>query len=1575
MRLRIIPLLILLVITVSLFGYSVRPGDLLSISVYGSGDLSSEVLVGPDGTASIPPLGNIALLGKTLEEIQSLLSSQFLNQGILTSKPQVTVSVKSYAPFMFYILGEVNKPGAIEWHEGTIGISQLLALAGGLQDGADLSSAFVVYKDGTRKHVDLSSILSAGEALKEKITEGSTLYVPTGTKAWILTMGEFRSPTLVKFNPGITLTQVIAKSGGLAETADKEEILIISDEFQGNSSSINLNSILFGRVSDPEVPAGSIVIANDSSSKSVKLLGEFNNPTSLPYRETLTLLQAIGEAGGLRQTASEGLYILRSGVAVPESFEVDKLLSGSIEDVKLNPGDTVFVPRLRERFVYVASASFGGKVEFSIDENLTLVNALVKVDLYDPSSLDSVVIVEPSGKRYDSIEKEDMLLEAGSMIIMPHGEKTVFVTGEVRNPGSLPFSNFEEITLSRAIAKSGGLSEKAGLVEVLMKDGTRLLSIEEATRSSLVLEPQSIVLVREKEQRFVYVVSSTEGGRVDFQENEAFTLRNLLARINLLNFKSSKSISIISSNGTNLEIPASELEEKDYFLEPGSIVIVPDTSTWVYLFGEVGRPGKIELDEDDLLLTRAISAGGGFSQNADISSVQVLSGTKIIDIDLDRVLKGLSTDPKIGYDDLIYVPRIDNRFVYVISDNSGGKVDFSSGEKITLRNALAKLNLVEISSEKEIRVISPDGGERRIPISSLIKTDWELETGSVVFYPQASNVANVLGRVRNPGTITLKPGIPFNLATVISAAGGFDDYADRYGITVIDSRAASITVYTMDDLSKDTPPSIPDGATVFVPEIESRYVYILGGVKEPGLKLISREEPNPTLTKLIAISGGLIDPLSKNVEIVESDQRKKLDLQAVIKGISLDPQITSGSIVYVPETSERFVYVISREKGGRVDFSSNEEITLRTALAKHNLLDFDSNSRVTVILPDGTRRERQISDLKDNDMVLSPGSIIVYPNVLRQIFVVGAVNSPGLVQFEPGEKVTLTTLIARAGGMTPLALSNKIQITDPFGRTSTVSVDPILLGKALDLTLEDGSFVYVPVYEAVRVNVIGEVRNPGIVEFYKNETPSLMLAISKAGGLTNRAATNIKITDQDREIRWFDLIEGEDIHLSAGQTVYIAGDDRYVYVSGEVNSPGKFEFSFEEEITVLRALARAGGEKITASDQVRILMPSGEILPISLAEVKNEGRDTVIEAGSTVIVPRKVIRITVLGAVNNPGLYTFSVDESHSLSDAIAKAGGIVDENQVGKIVIHDGKSVSEFTASVLQKRGDPLSDNSYIYVSSKSLISITVLGDVVRPGKYEISGEKPSLATAIAVAGGLDKSVTTLSLVGIDGTIKLVDALKTEELARSYVKDDDTIVALRNYDSFVTVVGDVKSPGIFSVSEYGELSLAELLSLAGGLASFETRGRIFISYSGKTEEVITTPEDFLTLTRRIVPPGSTIYVPYSEPARVYVFGEVQRPGVVRFYDGITAIEAVVEAGGPTSYAVLGNALLFQDPDKQPLVLDLDQQKGKPAKGNVPLTPGNIIFVPQSSIVNIKDIMSIVASSLSIVNSAVGIFK
>ena len=64
------------------------------------------------------------------------------------------------------------------------------------------------------------------------LAEGTTLsYLPV--PAWIRSIGEFRSPALIRYNPGLTLTQVVAQSGGLTENADGNEILIIGEGVQG----------------------------------------------------------------------------------------------------------------------------------------------------------------------------------------------------------------------------------------------------------------------------------------------------------------------------------------------------------------------------------------------------------------------------------------------------------------------------------------------------------------------------------------------------------------------------------------------------------------------------------------------------------------------------------------------------------------------------------------------------------------------------------------------------------------------------------------------------------------------------------------------------------------------------------------------------------------------------------------------------------------------------------------------------------------------------------------------------------------------------------------------------------------------------------------------------------------------------------------------------------------------------------------------------------------------------------------------------------------------------------------------
>ena len=1571
-----IMIVLLALVSVLVMAYKIRPGDVLFVSVYGSAELSGEIVVGPDGTASIPPLGSVAVLGKTLEEAESLLSGKYLSGGILATRPQVTVSVKSYAPFMFYVLGEVNKPGAIEWTKDNLTVSQMIALAGGLKDGADLSSSFLVESNGNRKHIDLSSFLVGGEASSITLAEGTTLFIPAGAKAWIRSIGEFRSPTLIRYNPGLTLTQVVAQSGGLTENADKKEILIIGEGVQGSKKVVDLNSVLSGAIVDPLIPAGSIVIANDSSIKSVKLLGEVGSPSSISFRDGLTLIQAIGQAGGVKSSAASQLFIIRSELSEPLRIELISLLKGEIKDVPLKPGDTIFIPRESEKFVYISSPTFGGKVQFGVDESITLANALVKVDLYNPASDESSILVEPSGERMEVRLNEDRVLQSGSMIIVSGGTKSIYIAGEVNFPGMMQFGNFDEITLAKVISRAGGYTEKAGSVEVISPSGKSVYSIEQALRSDVKLSVQSIVLVEKIEERYVYVVAPGSGGRIDFKESESFTLKNLLARLNLLNLNSSKEIEVIEPSGKVSTVAALKLKDNDLPLQTGAIVIVPALSSWVYVFGEVSRPGKIEVDGEDLTLTRVLSSSGGYTSVADISSVEVLSAGKSVTVNLQEILKGSIPDVKIKYDDLIYIPRLDSRFVYVVSRNKGGKIDFGSGENITLRNALAKLNLVEVSSEKTVRAIEPDGKITELSIKSLENSDVVIETGTIIFYPEPYSTASVLGQVRNPGTVTLQPDVPFTLSNILAAAGGLTERADHKRITVMVTDSSSVTIYDMDSISSGKAIYIKDGSTVFVPELESFYVYVVGGVKAPGVKTLDRDGDLPTVTKAIALAGGLIDPTASSIEIVENQSRQKLDLQRIMKGDSPDVKIASGSVIYVPEIPGKYIYIVSDSGGGRVDFNSSESLTLRNALAKENLLDLASDGRVTIISPDGSKRERILSDLKDSDISLQSGSIILYPVTQRQIYVLGAVRSPGTVLFKPAEKLTLSTLIAKVGGTTPEALMSKVQITDQFGRTSTVDLELILQGKALDVKLEDRTFVYVPVYEPITVNVLGEVRNPGQVTFSKTEIPGLLLAISKAGGLTGEASSEIKIVGQENQSYWYQLMEGQDITLKNGQTVFVPGRERYVYITGEVASTGRYDFTTEERMTVMRTLIKAGGVRETASDELRVITPSGQVIPVKLSELLSGKSDPTLETASTIVVPKKVARITVLGAVRNPGTYIFNRDESSSLADVVAKAGGLTDQKNVDRILVQISNEIKEFTVASIEKRSDNLPDNTFVYVTSLEAAYVTVLGDVPRPGRYSLEGTQPvSVAEIIATAGGLGDTVNTLSIVSADGKIKLLNALKIEDLTRNFLQKRDTIIVLKNYDSYVSIIGDVKSPGIFSIGDYGELSLAELITMAGGFNSLEFSRKVQIQSASKTEELAVGPDNFLLLSTKELEPGSVVFVPYIQTQRVYVFGEVLRPGVVKFLEGMTAIEAVIEAGGPTSYAVLGNALLFQDPQKEPLVLNLDQQKGSPVKGNVKLVPGNIIYVPQSSIVNIKDIMSIVASSLSIVNSAVGIFK
>lgn len=87
---------------------------------------------------------------------------------------------------------------------------------------------------------------------------------------------------------------------------------------------------------------------------------------------------------------------------------------------------------------------------------------------------------------------------------------------------------------------------------------------------------------------------------------------------------------------------------------------------------------------------------------------------------------------------------------------------------------------------------------------------------------------------------------------------------------------------------------------------------------------------------------------------------------------------------------------------------------------------------------------------------------------------------------------------------------------------------------------------------------------------------------------------------------------------------------------------------------------------------------------------------------------------------------------------------------------------------------------------------------------------------------------------------------------------------------------------------------------------------------------------------------------------RVYVGGEVLRPGFVQFRPGLTAVQALLDAGGPKDTADMKEAVLLQrvgDTEYRPTKVDLAKviEEGD-TKADMALSPSDVIFVPKTGI-------------------------
>lgn len=81
--------------------------------------------------------------------------------------------------------------------------------------------------------------------------------------------------------------------------------------------------------------------------REVSVLGQVNQPGSYPYKERLTLVQAISLAGGMNPLSQpKRVKLIRETDQGRQTFEINvrEIINSKRDDLPLEPGDIVFVP-------------------------------------------------------------------------------------------------------------------------------------------------------------------------------------------------------------------------------------------------------------------------------------------------------------------------------------------------------------------------------------------------------------------------------------------------------------------------------------------------------------------------------------------------------------------------------------------------------------------------------------------------------------------------------------------------------------------------------------------------------------------------------------------------------------------------------------------------------------------------------------------------------------------------------------------------------------------------------------------------------------------------------------------------------------------------------------------------------------------------------------------------------------------------------------------------------------------------------------------------------------------------------
>jgi polysaccharide export outer membrane protein len=244
-----------------------------------------------------------------------------------------------------------------------------------------------------------------------------------------------------------------------------------------------------------------------------------------------------------------------------------------------------------------------------------------------------------------------------------------------------------------------------------------------------------------------------------------------------------------------------------------------------------------------------------------------------------------------------------------------------------------------------------------------------------------------------------------------------------------------------------------------------------------------------------------------------------------------------------------------------------------------------------------------------------------------------------------------------------------------------------------------------------------------------------------------------------------------------------------------------------------------------------------------------------------------------------------------------------------------------------------------------------------------------PDLSGHTRVSADGNISLPLIGYVRIAGLSSSEAAGAIEAVLRQHnvVNDPQVSVYVKEYTSGgISVAGEVSKPGFYSA--VGPHRLFDVLQAAGGPTD-KAANKVVISHRDQkdvtTLSISKNPAE-MTASNVELQPGDTVVVPKA--GIVYVLGEVTRPGgyVLNSTGGITVLQIVAVAGGPTHVASAGKTRLLRRTDNGFQEQQINVTKLLRGKAHdVSVRDEDILFIPSSAIKTAMNTGALLGSAAS----------